>query len=153
MLCTIGLSKTAFACGSFCAAACPYGAGTFTTQTGTIIIPADYAASITCEYVITTGAPIYLRLDSFATEAYHDKLEVYDGTSARGTLKGAFSGATVPAIQVASSGSMYVRFTSDSFKAATGVSMSWLNAMPVDGASKHSDAQGLVGVYTSFFAY
>jgi hypothetical protein len=125
-----------------CAAACPYGAGTFTTQTGTITIPADYAASITCEYVITTGAPIYLRFDSFATEAGSDKVEVYDGTSAKGTLKGSFSGADMPAIQAATSGSMYVRFTSDSTTgwAAAGVSMSWLDTMPVDGAPKHNDA-------------
>jgi hypothetical protein len=124
----------------FCAAACPYGAGTFTTQTGTIIIPADYAGRITCEYVIKTGAPIYLRFDSFATAAPYDKVEVYDGTSAKGTLKGSFSGTTVPAIQAATSGSMYVRFTSGFAIAATGVSMTWLNAMPVDGAPKHNGA-------------
>jgi hypothetical protein len=133
----------------FCAAACPYGAGTFTTQTGTIIIPADYDESITCEYVITTGATIYLRFDSFATEARYDKVEVYDGTSAKGALKGRFSGAAVPAIQVATSGSMYVRFTSDHANAvagddeedaAAGVSMTWLGTMPVDGASKHPSA-------------
>ena len=123
-----------------CAAACPYGAGTFATQTGTITIPADYAASVTCEYVITTGAPIYLRFDSFATEASFDTVEIYDGTSAKGTLKGRFSGATVPAIQAATSGSMYVRVTSDSDAAATGVSMTWLNATPVDGAPTHNGA-------------
>ncbi len=122
-----------------CAAACPYGAGTFTTQTGTITIPADYAGRITCEYVITTGAPIYLRFDSFATEAEYAKVEVYDGTSAKGTLKGSFSGATVPAIQVATSGSMYVRFMSDSGIAAAGLSMTWLDTMPINGAQKLND--------------
>ena len=88
----------------------------------------EYNESITCEYVSTTGAPIYLRFDSFATEAIYDKVEVYNGTAANGTLKGRFSGATVPASQVATSGSMYVRFTSNSGTAATsdipaGVSM------------------------------
>ena len=121
-----------------CAALCPYGAGTFATQTGSIIIPPDYARSITCEYVITTGAPIYLRFDSFDTEAPYDKVEVYDGTSAKGALKGSFSGTTVPPIQAATSGSMYVRFTSNSALAATGVSVTWLNATPVDGALTHN---------------
>ena len=130
---------------------CPYGAGTFTTQTGSITIPADYEynESITCEYVRTTGAPIYLRFDSFATEAIYDKVEVYNGTAANGTLKGRFSGATVPASQVATSGSMYVRFTSNSGTAATsdipaGVSMTWLDTMPV-GCAPNTTARRFHG--------
>ncbi len=114
-------------------AVCPYGAGTFTAQTGTITIPSaggNYANSITCEYVITTGAPIYLRFDSFATEFYYDFVEVYDGTSSSGSLKGRFSGTATPAIQTATSGSMFIRFTSGSFNVAAGVSMTWLDTMP-----------------------
>ena len=132
---------------------CPYGAGTFTTQTGTITIPADYEYNerIMCEYVITTGAPIYLRFDSFATEAIYDKVEVYNGTAANGTLKGRFSGATVPASQVATSGSMYVRFTSNSGTAATsdipaGVSMTWLDTMPV-GCAPNTTARRLLAAH------
>jgi CUB/sushi domain-containing protein len=114
-------------------AACPYGAGTFTAQTGTITIPSaggNYAISVTCEYRITTGAPIYLRFDSFATELYYDFVEVYDGRSSSGTFKGKFSGTVIPAIQTATSGSMFIRFTSDSGNVAAGVSMTWLDAMP-----------------------
>ena len=114
-------------------AVCPYGAGTFTAQTGTITIPSaggNYANSVTCEYVITTGAPIYLRFNSFATELYYDYVEVYDGTSSSGSLKGKFSGMTTPAIQTATSGSMFIRFTSDSVTEAAGVSMTWLDTMP-----------------------
>ncbi len=45
----------------------------FTTPTGAISIPvgaaaSQYAVNLLCEYRITTGAPIYLRFDSFATE-------------------------------------------------------------------------------------
>jgi hypothetical protein len=108
---------------------CPYGAGTFSSQNGTITIP-SYAGSVVCEYRITTGAPIYLRFDSFATEARYDYVYVYDGTSATGTLLGKFSGAAIPAIQTATSGSMLIRFTSDGSAAAAGVSMTWLDAMP-----------------------
>ncbi len=108
---------------------CPYGAGTFSSQNGTITIP-NYAGSVVCEYFITTGAPIYLRFDSFATEATYDYVYVYDGTSATATLLGKFSGAAIPAIQTATSGSMLIRFTSDGNTAAAGVSMTWLDAMP-----------------------
>ena len=115
-------------------AVCPYGAGNFTAQTGTITIPsagtANYAISVTCEYRITTGVPIYLRFNSFATESSFDFVEVYDGTSSSGTLKGKFSGTVIPAIQTATSGSMFIRFTSDSGTVAAGVSMTWLDTMP-----------------------
>ena len=111
-------------------AVCPYGAGNFTAQNGTITIPSNYATSVTCEYRITTGAPIYLRFDSFATEGCCDFVFVYDGTSSSGSLKGKLSGMTTPAIQTATSGSMFIRFTSDSNKEAAGVSMTWLDAMP-----------------------
>ncbi len=122
-------------------AACPYGAGTFTAQTGTITIPSaggNYANSVTCEYVITTGAPIYLRFNSFATELYYDYVEVYDGTSSSGSLKGKFSGTATPAIQTATSGSMFIRFTSGSFYVAAGVSMTWLNTMPATASPTQS---------------
>ncbi len=101
-----------------------------TTPNGTITIPTYYASSVTCEYTITTGAPIYLRFDSFETEGCCDFVEVYDGTSANSTLKGTFSGLCIPAVQAATSGSMFIRFSSDSIGEAAGVSMTWLDAMP-----------------------
>ena len=57
-------------------------------------------------------------------------MEVYDGTSANGTLKASFSGLAIPPIQTATSGSMLIRFTSDSVGEGAGVSMTWLDAMP-----------------------
>jgi hypothetical protein len=113
-----------------CAATCPYGAGTFTEPNGTITIPADYASSVTCEYRITTGAPIFLRFDSFATEASYDTVTVYDGTSAfKPTRLGVFSGAIIPGIQYAASGSIFLRFQSDSSDAAGGVTIAWSTYM------------------------
>ncbi len=115
-------------------AACPYGAGTFTTTMGAIAIPpagtAVYAGNVVCQYLITTGAPIYLRFDSFATEATYDVVMVYDGTSATSALTGSFSGTAIPPIQVATSGSMFISFTSDSTDAARGVSMTWSDTIP-----------------------
>ena len=71
-----------------------------------------------------------MRFDSFETEECCDFVEVYDGTSATGTLKGQFSGSAPPPIQTATSGSMFIRFTSDDSFAKDGVSMTWLDAMP-----------------------
>ena len=71
-----------------------------------------------------------MRFDSFETEGCCDFVEVYDGTSANGALKGSFSGAAIPPIQAATSGRMFIRFTSDSSGEAAGVSMTWLDAMP-----------------------
>ncbi len=117
---------------------CPYEGGAFTLQTGTIDIPPDrtattYGNSVWCEYVITTGAPIYLRFDSFATEAQYDYVEVYDGTNATGARKGKFSGTSIPPMQTATSGSMFIRFVSDSNQVTTGVSMTWQNASGIFG--------------------
>ena len=116
-------------------AACTYGAGAFTAPTGAIAIPiggtAVYANNVVCEYRIATGAPIYLRFYSFATESGYDTVEVYDGTSDTGALKGSFSGTAIPPVQSATSGSMFIRFTSGSTNVAAGVAMAWLDTMPV----------------------
>jgi CUB/sushi domain-containing protein len=106
----------------------------FSAQNGTIAIPpagtASYANSVTCEYRITSGAPIYLRFDKFKTVTGVDYVYVYEGASATGTLLGKFSGATIPTIQTATSGSMFIRFTSGYLAAAAGISMTWHNTMP-----------------------
>ena len=120
-----------------CAVACPYGLGNcYTTRTGKVTIPSTYASSCLLEFVITTGAPIFLRFESFATEADYDFVEVYDGTSTTGMKKGQFSGTIIPDVQGATSGSMFVRFVSDADqgKAATqtslGVTMTWFDTSP-----------------------
>jgi hypothetical protein len=117
------------ACG-VCAATCPYGAGTFTDPTGDIIIPDQYAGSVTCDYLITTGAPIYLSFASFATESGWDFVFVYDGASVNGTLLGKFSGTATPGTQIAMSGSMFIHFTSDKRDALGGIVMTWSDVVP-----------------------
>ena len=106
-------------------APCPYGAGTFTSQTGTISIPSSYSNRLTCDYRISTGTTINLRFSSFSTESDYDYVEVYDGSSTSGTSLGSFSGTSIPGTQTANSGSMFIRFTSDSGMSGSGVSMSW----------------------------
>jgi CUB/sushi domain-containing protein len=112
----------------------------FSAQNGTIAIPpagtASYANSVTCEYRITSGAPIYLRFDKFKTVTGVDYVYVYEGASATGTLLGKFSGATIPTIQTATSGSMFIRFNSDSSTSGNGVSLTWSDAVLTSAPSK-----------------
>ena len=128
---------------------CPYPIGTFTAPTGSLAFPPagqSIPVLITCDYTITTNAPIYLRFDSFTTAGGHDYVYVYDGTSASDKLLGWFSGAaprissssgtlrgTVPTIQTATSGSMLIRFTSDDEPSASrpgrAASMTWSSSM------------------------
>jgi hypothetical protein len=75
--------------------------------------------------MITTGTTIFLRFSSFSTESCCDFVEVYDGSSTSGTLVETISGTTIPGTQIATSGSMFVRFTSDSSASGSGVSMTW----------------------------
>ncbi len=75
--------------------------------------------------MITTGATIILRFSSFSTESGYDFVEVYDGSSTWGTRLARLSGTSIPGTQTATSGSMFVRFTSDSGSSGSGVSMSW----------------------------
>jgi hypothetical protein len=104
---------------------CPYGGGNFTALTGSITIPANYASNVQCEYMITTGKPIYLSFDSFSTEGCCDYVEVYDGTSEKGRRLAKFGGTTAPSVLIAKSGSVFVRFTSDESGSAAGVRMKW----------------------------
>jgi hypothetical protein len=112
------------------AGSCPYGGGNFTALTGSITIPANYASSVQCDYLITTGKATYLIFDSFSTERAYDFVKVYDGMAVTGTLLGEFSGPTIPGILAAKSGSVFVRFTSDSSGSGSGVGMRWSDTVP-----------------------
>ena len=135
-------------------ALCPYPRVDGTAPTGTIAFPpagtAQYANSIICDYLITTGGIINLRFDRLSVESTFplldfppsspklytsvdkcdDYVQVYDGTSATGTLKGTFCGTLAPPVQTATSGSMFVRFTSswsiyNDGRYSWGIAMSW----------------------------
>ncbi len=68
--------------------------------------------------------------DSFSTEERYDVVEVYDGRSVTGRLLGQFSGTTIPGILAATSGSVFVRFTSDDGGSGAGVGMRWSDTAP-----------------------
>ncbi len=68
---------------------------------------------------------ITLNFSQFAVETNYDFLYVYDGTSTSGTLLGQFTGYSLPNNITATSGSMYLVFSSDSNISAQGFSASW----------------------------
>ncbi len=68
--------------------------------------------------------------DSFSTERAYDVVKVYDGMSVTGTLLGEFSGTPTPGVLAAKSGSVFIRFTSDSSGSGSGVRMRWSNIAP-----------------------
>ncbi len=73
------------------------------------------------------GSPgvIQLNFSQFDTEASYDTLLVYDGTDASGVLLGTFSGTTLPTDLTATSGSVYIRWISDSNVPAPGYILTW----------------------------
>ena len=73
-----------------------------------------YWNNTNCGWLIQpSNGDVILNFTSFNTEAGKDVVNVYDGTSTSGTLLGAFSGTAIPPQVVASSGSMFIVFTSD----------------------------------------
>lgn len=77
----------------------------------------NYSNAQNCGLVITpvnAGSGIQLDLDYLTTELNFDYLYVYDGVNASGTLLGTFHGLhPIITSLTATSGSMFIRFTSD----------------------------------------
>jgi len=75
-----------------------------------------YGNSVSMSWFIDVpqGYIIYLTFDAFYTEANHDVLTVYDGTSNAGTVLGTFSGAQTPQPLTSNSNGLYLTFISDS---------------------------------------
>jgi hypothetical protein len=84
--------------------------------TGTITDgPGNYTNGKLCQWRITGSPPIRLTFTAFNTENGYDFVKVYDGISNTATMLGAYSGTlTVPRTVIATSGSMFVQFSSDS---------------------------------------
>jgi len=76
----------------------------------------NYYNDQTCSWLIKPegGTNIDLTFLNFSTEANNDFVTVYDGENTSGKLLGKFSGATLPSKITATSGNMYVVFTSNS---------------------------------------
>jgi len=90
---------------------------------------ATYANNLNCGLVITpvsAGSGIQLNVDYIALENGYDKLYVYDGTSAAGTLLATYTGYFPAAINVqATSGSLFLKFVSDSGISYNGHRVIW----------------------------
>jgi hypothetical protein len=79
--------------------------------------PSTYASNAQCEWLIHPVCPsactIVLTFTTFALEAGFDFLEVYDGNGPSASLIGRYTGNAIPPAAAATSGYMYVVFTSD----------------------------------------
>jgi len=85
--------------------------GSFTDGSGSN----NYNNNTDCQWLIqpSGGGNITLNFSQFATETDYDYVDVYDGNSTSATRIGHFSGSSIPSSVTATSGSMFVRFTSD----------------------------------------
>ncbi len=127
------------------------GLTTYNTCSGTVTdgSSANYGNGLTCTWLIqpVSAASITLHFTQFATELDYDSVAVYDGMSAAGRFLGKFSGTSLPADIVATSGAMFIRFTTDVSLNAAGWAANWtctnnvvtyalsLNANPVAGGN------------------
>ena len=94
---------------------------------------ANYGNNENCSFLISSGVPsasIVLTFSSFRVEDNWDKMSVYDGVNASGVLLGTFTGDSLPSDVVASSGDMFLQFTSDNNITDQGFSASWTITVP-----------------------
>ena len=75
----------------------------------------NYINNTSCSWLISDNLnrPINLVFDFFKTEAAFDFVNIYDGINASGNLLGSYSGNTLPPLSMATSGNMFIEFTSD----------------------------------------
>ncbi len=73
---------------------------------------------------------IILEFPQFKTESYYDVLRVYDGSSSTGTLLFSGSGYLTPNPVVATSGQMYIQWSSDGSVVDSGYTLNWTNYAP-----------------------
>jgi PKD repeat protein len=98
--------------------------GTFFDQGGA---SSNYDDELSCGLLINPvcADSIKLKFKSFDLELNYDYLKVYDGKNRFGTLLLSATGNTIPSEVVATSGSMYILFTSDAYVTAEGFEASW----------------------------
>jgi hypothetical protein len=109
-------------------------------------VTANYGDSESCSFLISPdGSPAQITLSfaAFVVEPGWDVLQVYDGTDASGTLLGSFSGFSPPSDVVATSGSMYLSFSSNFFLNYPGFEASWTTT---DGTNTFCGSGNLVMV-------
>ncbi|PCJ79766.1 MAG: hypothetical protein COA57_15385, partial [Flavobacteriales bacterium] len=116
------------------------GGTTSTTSTsGTLYDSGGPAGSYTnnenCSLLINPGCAtsITLTFNSFWLESCCDYVRVYDGTSTSGTLLLQANGTTIPSPVTATSGAMYIWFTSDGSVVYSGFDVTWTSTTPSSG--------------------
>jgi hypothetical protein len=127
------------------AGTCASSGGVYTAVEGSVSHgTGNYANSATCTWTITTGNPaIYLTFAEFAVEyasgCTSDALKVYDGTSVSAPLLATFCGTSSASFEYpgigkecakATSGSMFIRFTSNAANVDTGFAATWDSPTP-----------------------
>jgi Zn-dependent metalloprotease len=107
-----------------------------TTSSGGILYDSggptgSYQNSENCSFLINPacGISVTLSFSSFQLESGCDYLTIYDGTSSSGTLLLRASGNTIPSAVTASSGNMYIVFTSDGSVTYSGFQASWTSLL------------------------
>jgi hypothetical protein len=88
---------------------------------------AKYSNFENCNFLIqpTDSGDITLTFSAFEYENSYDFLTIYDGTSSAGIKLGAFTGASLPAAVVASSGAMYIVHKTDYSVIKDGFDANW----------------------------
>jgi hypothetical protein len=86
-----------------------------------------YLNNETCGFLINPGlgGTIQLVFAQFQTEANYDRVLIYDGTSDAAPLIGDFSGSGLPPQVDATSGAIYIVFTSDDSVTRAGFQANW----------------------------
>ena len=93
----------------------------------------NYSDLLDCTFLISIpcAQSITMTFSQFSTESNYDILRVYDGPNASSPLLLTASGNTIPATIIASSGYMYITFTTDGCGyTSTGYSASWTSVVP-----------------------
>ena len=92
----------------------------------------NYSNNENCSFLINPGCAIDVTLtfSSINMESCCDRIRVYDGIDATGTLLLTATGSTIPGPVTASSGSMFITFTSDGSVVYSGFDASWNSTVP-----------------------
>ncbi len=95
-----------------------------------------YGNNENCSLLINPGcaSSITLTFQSFNTYNYYDVFEVYDGNSAAGTLLLNASGTSLPNSVTATSGEMYIKWTSSSYSYFGSYQASWTSVLKTNQA-------------------
>jgi hypothetical protein len=82
----------------------------------------DYQPNMKCVWIVLAGGPITLTFSVFMTEAFYDKLEVFDGGSAAADTRATytFSGLVPPPALTTQSASLRIVFSTDATIAGRG---------------------------------